>query len=562
MLLAECLSIFIAAAVSTDPSPGIHGHYAVLTGKVGTPPPFETVDIVYGPREEVADETFSWWQLSARAKKDDETPLFILRALTSRDPMSPSTEPIRFQRYILRLPATDETLEYSNVHTDSAILPGWRDFDVYFVPRIAKGSYTQEGLPETAEYLGHVLTLHHVGHGVAWELWGNVQVLALDPELLVGTGRNFKDSEGHRLPQKPERQNYDYITFTEEDYRVMIDTGINLFTIAPDQQKYVKGESVFYLRPAAGDPPLMYPADLYRSNYLGSVMFMDEPAIIMVGDKNIHDTLRYFSDAGAAVEKRVRERYYSGGSYSAFHLEKALIAAGVNFGDMRLEQHDFPAWETYFDMAYYEVAAEVAGVIHESRYQMEPFDEKVAKWTDTPREHTQEELLRYHYAFLRGAARSFDKYWGASIYGQCDPEISPLAIKMAYDMGARYIWFWTSDHEHHMPWPEQLELVRTLRQHTAENPRQSISAAKKTLDKVITIPYGYFLSLENLWWVRSLDEEGKSEASQRYDRLMRRSFKAIHEAMDRGEDFDITVDDGGEIQGYGQIIKVSDEADE
>ena len=64
MVLLECLSILSVCAFTGAgiPESGTHGHYAVLTGKVHTPPPFETVDIVYGPHEQNA----IWWQLSAR----------------------------------------------------------------------------------------------------------------------------------------------------------------------------------------------------------------------------------------------------------------------------------------------------------------------------------------------------------------------------------------------------------------------------------------------------------------------------------------------------------------
>ncbi len=545
---------FTANDLPNLPEPGTHGHYSVLTCKVNTPPPFQVVDFVYGPYENDS----IWWQLAVKASEDDESPLFVLRALTSSDPLTTDTENLKFHRYILSIPAKDDILEYVNINTESALIPAWKDFERYFVPHIAFGSHKQDRLPETLEYLGHVLTLKYVGHNVSWENWDSAKVLELDPELLVGTGRNFKDDEGHRLPQVPERQNYTYVKFEEKDYKLMIDTGINLFTIAPDQEKWVRNEPVFYLRPVAGDPQLSYPADLYRSNYIGSVMFMDEPAIIMVGDKNIHNTLKYFSDAATAVQKRVRERYYSGGHYSAFQLETQFEQAGVNLGDMKLEQHDFPAWETIFDMAYYELAAEVNGIVHEGRYQLEPFDNAVAKFADAPRKHTPEELLHYHFAFLRGAARSFGKYWGTSIYGQCDPDISPLAINMAYDMGARYIWFWTSDHDHHMPFPEQLELVRNLRRHEAENPRPSIAGKQETIDTAIAIPYGYFLSLDNLWWVRVLDQEAKNEAYKKYENLVRNAVKAIHQAMDQGHDFDILVNDGRDIKGYKNVVNIDD----
>lgn len=546
--------LFSANDLPKLPESGTCGHYSVLTCKVKTPPPFQFADFVYGPYENDS----IWWQLEAKAGEDDESPLFTLRALTSSKPLTSHPENLKFYRYILSILAKGEVLEYVNINTKSALIPPWKDFEKNFVPHIAFGSHKQDSFPETLEYLGHILTMKYISHDVLWKNWDNAKVLELDPELLVGTGRNFKDAEGHRLPQIPERQNYTYVKFEEEDYRLMIDTGINLFTIAPDQEKWVRDKPVFYLRPVAGGPQLSYPADLYRSNYIGSVMFMDEPAIIMVGDKNIHNTLRYFSDAAATVRKRIRERYYSGGSYSAFLLENQLAQAGVNLGDMKLEQYDFPAWETIFEMAYYELVAEVNGIVHEGRYQLKAFDDAVARLTHVPRKHTPKELLRYHFAFLRGAARSFSKYWGASIYGQCDPEISPLAIKMAYDMGARYIWFWTSDHGHHMPFPEQLELVRKLRQHEVENPRPSITGEQRTIDTAIVIPYGYFISLENLWWVRVLEQEGKNAAYRKYEKLMKNAIKAIHNEMDQGHGFDIIVNDGRDIKGYENVIIIDD----
>ena len=545
------------ASVPAVPPPGATGEFAVLTCKPRVPPPFESVRITYGPRETVDGADHIWWQLEAREKVDSAVPLFQIRGLTSRDPLGAAEGPIGFARYLLCVPGANEVIEYVNVHTGRAWLPRWRDFERHFVPSRARGAGRQGALPTTAEYLGHVLMLREVGRS-EWTPWADAKVLKLDPELLVGTGRNFKDREGRRMPQIPEGSEYTFIPFTGDDYRVMIEAGANLFTVAPDQERFVRAEAVFYLRSAGGKPPLVYPTDLYRSNYLGPVMFMDEPSIIMVGDKLIHNTLRYFSDAAAVITKRVRSEYGGSGHYGAFALEKALIDRGVNLGDMRIEQWDYPTWETLYETAWYQLAAPVAGIVHEGRYQLAPFDEAVARFAETPRKHTAEELLRYHYAFLRGAARAFGKQWGTAIYGQCDPAIAPQAVTLAYDMGARYVWFWTSDHGHHVPWPEQLELTRTLRRHAAAHPRASIFGDPPVLDLAVVIPYGYFLSLENLWWVRCMDPEGRNEASQAYRRLMKRAFEAIHRAMDERLEFDVLVDDGRPIRGYRQVVRITD----
>ena len=548
------LALTAAAAES-----GARARYLALTAQNHTPPPFVSVDFLRGPTEKVGRQSWHWWQLEVRTNADQQTtPMYILRALTSADPLVGYVDKLQFARYLLRLPDLGETLEYRDNHAGRALLPGWKDFELHFVPRRTAASRERDGTPETCEFLGHVLTLVHTGRGEAWSPWDDAKVLALDRELLVGTGRNFKDQEGHRLPQTPQRQNYTYIPFVEADYRAMFEAGINLFTVTPEQEGWVRTAPVFYLRGTGGKTALRYPADLYRANYLGPVMFMDEPSILMVGDKLIHNTLRYFSDAAALIEKRTRSTYLGEGGYGAFHLEKALRSQGVNFGDMRLMQWDLPSWETLFDTTFYQMKGGGSGLVHEGRYQLAEFDKAVARFTGQSRQHSARELLQYHYAFLRGGTRPFGKFWGTAIYGQCDTNIAPEAVTLAYDLGARYVWFWTSDHDHHVPWPEQLELARTLKQHTQRHPRPSIYGKAPKLDTAIVIPNGYFLSLENLWWVRVMDKEGRNEASQKYRRLMQRALQAIHQCFDRGESFDITVDDGRAIPGYRRIVRVDD----
>jgi hypothetical protein len=167
-------------------------------------------------------------------------------------------------------------------------------------------------------------------------------------------------------------------------------------------------------------------------------------------------------------------------------------------------------------------------------------------------------LLEYHYAFLRGGTLPFGKHWGTAIYGQCDTNIAPLALTLAYDMGARYLWFWSSDHDHHVPWPEQLALARHLRRHAQQHPRGSVWGRPPRARVAIAIPEGYFLSLDNLWWVRVMDREGKNEASQRYQRLMRRALLAMHDCWERGLSFDVVVDDGCAPRLYPKVIRILD----
>ncbi len=555
------LSLLCSLAVGAPPQPLTRAHYRVLPAETGKSQPFNVVDITYGPREAASGaETVAWELAIYRDDAPEAKPLMQLRAVTSRDPLADSATPLTFLRYRLKAGESEPPLEYRNVHTGRALVPAWGDFVRYFMPQPVRRAPRQQGITATCEYLGHVLTLRYVSTTAPWPAWGDVRVLNLNPELLIGTGRTFKDAEGHRLPQTPERKNYTYVPWTVEDYRIMIKAGMNLFALASGTEAFVRCQPVFYRRGGRG---LSYPADLYRSNLVGPMMYLDEPACVMLRDETLQTTLRYFTDAATVITKRVRSHYRKG----LYALERELAGTGVSFGDMRLAQPDFATWETRYETAFYQFAGGVAGFVHEGRYQVGEFNKLVQASTGSERTYTAGEMLRYYYAVLRGAARHFGKNWGVSIYGQADPAITPLAVTLAYDMGARYVWYWTSDHDHHVPWPEQLALTHHLKDHATKRTRRSIRGPRPTLDTAIVIPYGYFLVLESptnrrnpwdLWWVRELDPEKKNESSRRYRRLMQRAFREVDRSLDAGEQFDITVDDGTEVSGYRRIVRLSD----
>jgi hypothetical protein len=230
----------------------------------------------------------------------------------------------------------------------------------------------------------------------------------------------------------------------------------------------------------------------------------------------------------------------------------------VNLGDLRLAQEELPVWETFYDTAFYEMKGGGSGIVHEGRYQLKEFDEAVARATGQKRVHTAREMLQWHYAFLRGGTRPFGRFWGTSIYGQCDPALAAEALTTAYDEGARYFWFWTSDHGHHVPWPEQLALAQSLQRHARQHPRPSIFGPQPKARTVITLPNGYFATYANLELFRCLDKGGSSGELQAGRRLLRRTFEAVEHCFQRGEDFDITIDDGRPIKGYRRVVRLSE----
>jgi hypothetical protein len=484
--------------------------------------------------------------------------LLALRALTSSDPLAEKQRPAEFARYQLRLPETGETYEYRDRNTGGALLPSWADFERNFLPHPASGTGRRHGAAETCKYLGQLLSLAPatVRTDEAWLPWDNVRPLELNREILVGNDRDFKDSEGHRLP-KSNTNDYAYVPLTEEDYRTAIDAGMNLFPVTANHEPWVRSEPVFYLRDATGKPPLRYPADLYRANYLGYVMFVDEPASLILNRPDLRRAARFPSDLSTLFEMWTRASYLSADSYGVWHLEAALRRQDVNLGDMRLTQFDYPTWDSYPESTFYEMKAGVAGIVEEGRFNTTAFDARVLAATGLKWKHTPLQVLKFDYAMMRGGTRPFGKFWGTAIYGQCDPAIAPLALTTAYDMGARYFWFWTSDHAHHVPWNEQITLARMLKDYIAKTPRRSIYLPQPKRDAVIAIPNGYFLSLRDFAWNQG-ENSVRSESGAKYQRVLQRALMAAHQCFDRGEDFDITIQDGHRLDGYRRIIKIDD----
>jgi len=550
-------SAAVSAQPPLQPPAGTRLHYLAFSGRNDVPPPFASVDFIYGPGE--GSRNFRWWQLEVRAKTNlDASPLIVLRALASADPLAENQQPVKFARYQLRIPETGESYDYRDVNTGAALLPCWAGFEREFLPHPASNTARNDGAAETCKFLGQLLSLAQlpIRSQEAWSPWGNIKRLDLNREVLIGNDRDFKDREGHRLPASA-TNDYTYIPLTEDDYRTAIAAGMNMFPVAAEHEQWVRSKPVFYFREATGVPKLRYPADLYRANYRGPAMLIDEPAGMILDRDDRRRAGNFPSDFSTLFEMRTRTAYLSADYYGVWHLEAALRRQGVNFGDMRLTQTDYPTWDSYAEAAFYEMKAGVSGIVQEGRYNPAFFDYQILSDTGLKLHLTPVQVLKFNYAQMRGGTRPFGKFWGTSIYGQCDPAIAPLALTTAYDMGARYFWFWTSDHAHHLPWNEQMSLTRVLTEYAAKHPRPSIYLPQPKRDAVVTIPNGYFLCLRDFQWTAGQDLE-RREAGEKYRRVLTRALTAVKQCFDRGEDFDITIDDGHRLEGYRRIIKIDD----
>lgn len=458
---------------------GDWARYGFVLAKQDAKPSIAEITITLGD----AEPGMLWWELAAK-KPGGGT--FAIRVLAERAPMIGTVADIgKVERYLFKDGAR-AFVEYKEKSSGKALLPEF-DFRAQLLPRQANGTGFDGAFATTGNYLGNGVQLLEKGAGKPLAAIGESKVLTLDPALIIGTGRDFRDIDEGRITDR----NYNYRPFLSEEYNEMEAAGVNFFVASNSERELMVCERpAFYVRlPVFEDFPNIF----YRSNYRGTIMFTDEPAIL-----TSFADCRQVTSASNLLRIRVAASVARRDEYSPRAIQAQLMNNGVALGTWDLNQWDIPAWEAVFSAAYNEMEGGVSGVYHEGRYNLKGFNEVIAGVCGPGYDLTAEQMLALHYAFLRGAARCFNGTWGSSIYGQADPAISPLAINMAYDMGARYIWYWTSDHGHHLPYREQLDLTKALRAHEKAHPRRTASDLLRKAKVAIAFPDGY-IGWSELW---------------------------------------------------------------
>lgn len=500
------------------------------------------------PGETVDGRPYQWWQLDVVLA--DGASLSV-RALSERAPMRSAEGCGAFARYLFRR-RDGQVIEY-RTPDGRALLPKY-GFERYLLPTPSWGTPYTRGFALSGEVLGHMAALAAVEPTTAELEWSEAVVLTLDPTLLVGTGRNFKDDG-----QPPDSAGeYSYVPYEERDYDDMLAAGINYVGVTPKQRGWVE-DRAFFFRCVP-----VFPDDLYRSNYYGVTMFSDEPMVRLGWQGIAPDQMLHPHQIAAMLMTRVAAHYTERAVPS--ELEESLRQKGVDLGVMSLKQEDVPVWETVYESAFYQLAAGAPGIVHEGRYTFDNYGWHPrltfgVRADGSPVEMTREEILAYYYAYLRGAARAFNQPWGMAIYGQSDPSFREIAMRLAYDMGAKFIWFWTSDHDHHVPWVEQLRLARVLREHAARHPRRPLEELLRGAETAIVFPMGYGGSWLHVWGERSFAHERLNTSGAFYRDVVGAAMWEAVLAGKRGESYDITVEHPGlEQLGYRKLIRVDETA--
>ena len=536
-----CATILLAVAGRAAAADGKAAHYAASPAGERFECPVSEVWLQAGPAETVDGRRMRWWTLTVR-KRDGA--IMAVRALSANVPMTDPRGPGEIVRYQFLPGAGQGALEYVDESTGRALLPSEYEFARDFLPRPAPDARFADGFATTGELLGHPLTRVPGDCAPPAAEFDPVRTLSIRTDFIIGTGRTFRDDgRGRDLPDG----DYSYVTWTRDDYEKMLDAGFNYFAVSsPDLRAWLLEQPAF----VALGTGIVYPDDLYRSNVLTADMFIDEPMVRMGWTGGIPVSPAGPEQVAEALRKRVAAHYA---------LRDRLLPVGRGLdGTLDLVRPKAPSWETQFWSAWYQLQAGAPGIVHEGRYVdrghgWEP-ERLAGEGLDGL---TATDMFNFFYAFLRGAARSFGGHWGTSLYGHSDPELRLPAFIRAYEMGARHLWFWTSDHEHHLPFAEQLRIARAITEYARKHPRPSQDTLRRRAAVGIALPPGYAFTWDGTW---GMEREKLNPAGVSYGDISAALFWEGVIQSRKGVEFDFLVDHPGiEKLGYEQLVIIRED---
>lgn len=572
------LALLLCACAPPDGLESLEGtraHYAFEPGKA--PIPGLTELVVGFPRVETTDgERAIWFQMQAMA---GEQRLFAVAMLVSApDFLNPSALPVTVHRYIL-FPSEDPPIEYLNAATSRALVPKL-DFFANLLPHSTAVGDPDLPFFREGTYLGQPLRRTSTGPGAELLPTEGLRQLSLDGEVLIGTSRSTRDDGSGRLHGPMTTwsgvdEDYTYVQLAQDDYGRMMEAGFNIFRVPLGHLPWVMDEPVWFLVRQGFDTR---PDILYRSNFYGAVMYMDEPAIRAMAFDGMFRNFTSPTKAAAVVTELTRGRYHGSGGYGNRNLHRLLTNAGYRFDDLEIVQPDYPVWETVPSAVWYEMEAGIAGWCMEARYVPEWFAGlmKTELGVDFPSDAGS--VIEFHNALFTGASRRFGARWGVSTYGQMHPDAASRIFPMAYERGATYFWFWTSDHAHHVPFEEQLQLARELRQYAAAHPRQASAAELTTRARVaVALPYGYvfdhyqlkhYVEVEEsfttgrMWWSTEMETTDDNGRGATYGQVMAAAAREAAELLRAGTLFDfVFLRNEEKAEGYDEVRRVLETAE-
>ncbi len=529
----------------------------------------KTFTVTTGPVEEKVSVMYQWVCLRATKTNGEKFAVWLLSEEVPSDDLTTDRKAISC--YILHI-QDDTPLEFQDKLTGKPVLPmlgAWR----YLFPKTADEAGQNDLFPQTAKYLGHIYRLTDVSDAGESTEPPDTHRLSLRPDLLIGPPSNTRQKDETR---RYDMSDYELIPLTEADYDEMIEAGINCVRVDTEQVEWIKNRNVFYWGIDAAT--LGYPECLYRSNYLGPAIFMDEPAVC-----TRDHVLRPKLSADPAFRKALTPQIAFEAFQDYFHtakydgaptrLCKGLEAhPNIDLGDMKFLQQNLYTWETLVSSAAYQLSEgntkTPAAIVFEPPGRVGTMrtlpEMNMAYGCQIPID-APKNLASILYGFLRGAARQTDKNWGMSIYGQVHRADAFWFQTHAYDLGAQHFHYWDNYQLACVPYGEVLALSRNLSAHAESHPRRNLEKLRAAAEAIILLPPGYNLGhvemgRGNLWGLGELNLERRNRHGVKYRTVMHNFFTEIERAIRLGIAFDLLWDlEGMKLSHYREVVRVRED---
>ena len=228
------------------------------------------LSLILGQIEDKGEKNYQWLCLYGTKANGETFSVWLLNS--SYPPQTRELASGKVARYIFQ-EGNSEPLEFRDKFTGEAVLPvlgGWE----YLIPRAAEEIPHDALFPQKVRYLGHIYLLDSLSDSGAIPEPPSARILNLLSHVLIGPAHNTKQKDETR---KYDGSDYELVRLTEDDYKEMIDAGVNCLRVDSEQAEWICNRDVFYW--GIGGDDVSYPECLYRSNYLGPGIFMDEPAV-------------------------------------------------------------------------------------------------------------------------------------------------------------------------------------------------------------------------------------------------------------------------------------------
>lgn len=518
--------------------------YRVMRADEWRPTPVDFIRLTAGPVSG-KHPGYQWWKMEGERAGSTA---FTICVLSESVPMSSETGDIgKVLRYQFRQNGFSP-IEYVRRLDGGALLPffGFRE-GLIPTPRSIKNRVGPWF--GTGNYLGQPLSAQGRGSDARWGVWLGVKTLVLDDDFFMVATRWFKDDG----TGPNEEGQYTYIDLDANDYSELFDAGLNLFfgrIRAVNHLIFLREQPVFFTsdRLQGKDG---YPELLYRSNFYGARLWEDEP-------KARQDSLdaRTLYDAVNLLRMR-NHTYFRSSGRNQDDIVEMIKAAGFSLGDFNPQQTHVPVWDTYPDTAFYQMQGGAAGMVHEARYRLEETNNILQGLLGSPAQLTVEQMLNATYATMRGSARIFEGDWGAAIYGQMDPTLAVPSMKAAWDQGARYSGFWSSDHDHHVPFVDQVRWGREFLEYRRNHPRASRDELNRKARIAVAAPEGYIGHGHWMWWSARFQDYRFNEKGVRYGDVASEVVWQTYLLASQNIPYDLIVDHPDMEKGaYEKIIRV------